>query len=267
MRNDAIGPRTWLLAAVAGWAIVAWVLALFGMGGNIRPLPADPSLAQALPQLRPPAAERLGPIAQYAEINARPLFSERRQPEAFFISGEEGGEQPQSFDFVLSSVLITPGLKMAILQTKEGGESVRVKLGESPESAPNWQLMEINPRSVVIAGPEGRQTLELRVFDGVGGQSPTAAAPPPAAMPTGPVQQVQPPRRSTGSTADSAKPSAVPADATPAQAESATAPAPEPELTTEQQMDLIRKRIEARRAQLREQGQVPPPPPQNKTNK
>lgn len=261
MRTDAIGPRTWLLAACAGWAILAWLLALFGMGGSIRPLPADPSLVQALPQLRPPAAERLGPMAQYAEINARPLFSERRQPEPFFISGEEGGEQSQSFDFVLSSVLITPGLKMAILQTTESGESVRVKLGEAPESAPGWQLVEINPRSVVIAGPEGRQTLELRVFDGTGGQAPTPMSPV-APMPTGPVQQVQPPRRATGAAADGSQPQPAQADAmSPA---AGSAPVAEPELTTEQQMDLIRKRIEARRAQLREQGQVPPPP-QNKT--
>lgn len=260
MRTDTIGPRTWLLAALAGWAISAWLLALFGMGGSIRPLPADPSLVQALPQLRPPAAERLGPIAQYSETGARPLFSESRQPEPFFISGEEGGEQPQSFDFVLSSVLITPALKMAILQTTEGGESVRVKLGESPESAPNWQLVEINPRSVVIAGPEGRKTLELRVFDGAGGQPPTAM-PPPASMSTGPVPQVQPPRRSATPTSDGSKPQPAPADAMSPNTENTTAP--EPELTTEQQMDLIRKRIEARRAQLREQ--VPPPPPQNKT--
>lgn len=263
MRTDAIGPRTWLLAALAGWAVLAWLLALFGMGGSIRPLPADPALVQALPQLRPPAAERLGPIAQYSETGARPLFSESRQPVPFFISGEEGGEQPRSFDFVLSSVLITPALKMAILQTTEGGESVRVKLGESPESAPNWQLVEINPRSVVIAGPEGRQTLELRVFDGTGGQAPTAMSSPVSPMPTGPVQQVQPPRRSAAPSADSPKPQPTPADTISPMAEGATAP--QPELTTEQQMDLIRKRIEARRAQLREQGQVPPPPPQNKT--
>lgn len=260
MRTDAIGPRTWLLAALAGWAVLAWLLALFGMGGGIRPLPADPSLVQALPQLRPPAAERLGPMVQYSETAARPLFSESRQPVPFFISGEEGGEQPQSFDFVLSSVLITPALKMAILQTTEGGESVRVKLGESPESAPNWQLVEINPRSVVIAGPEGRKTLELRVFDGTGGQVPTAMSPPVSPMPTGPVQQVQPPRRSAAPTPDSAKSQQAPADAMSPQVESAAA---EPELTTEQQMDLIRKRIEARRAQLREQEQAPPP--QNKT--
>lgn len=260
MRTDAIGPRTWLLAACAGWAVLSWVLALSGMGGSIRPLPADPALVQALPQLRPPAAERLGPMAQYPETAARPLFSENRQPQPFYISGEEG-EQPRSFDFVLSSVLITPTLKMAILQTTEGGQSVRVKLGEAPESAPNWQLVEINPRSVVIAGPEGRQTLELRVFDGAGGQAPTAIAPPAAAMPTGPVQQVQPPRRSATPVADSAKPPPAPDDATSPMVEGAAIE--QPELTTEQQMDLIRKRIEARRAQLREQGQAAPP--QNKT--
>lgn len=263
MRTDAIGPRTWLLAAFAGWAILAWLLALFGMGGSIRPLPADPSLVQALPQLRPPAAERLGPIVQYSETSARPLFSENRQPVPFFISGEEGGEQPQSFDFVLSSVLITPALKMAILQKTEGGESVRVKLGEAPESAPNWQLVEINPRSVVIAGPEGRKTLELRVFDGTGGEPPTAMASPAAPMPSGPMPQVQPPRRSAVPTPDIAKPQSAPIDAMSTQADGTAAPAPE--LTTEQQMDMIRKRIEARRAQLREQGQVQPAPPQNKT--
>ena len=261
MRTDAIGPRTWLLAALAGWAVLAWLLALFGMGGSIRPLPADPTLVQALPQLHAPATERLGPIAQYSETGARPLFSESRQPQPFFISGEEGGEQPRSFDFVLSSVLITPALKMAILQTTEGGESVRVKLGESPESAPNWQLVEINPRSVVIAGPEGRQTLELRVFDGTGGQAPTAMSPPASSPPTGPVQQVQPPRRSTAPAPDGTVPPPGSADAMSPKVDN-TASA-EPELTTEQQMDLIRKRIEARRAQLREQGQVPPPP--NKT--
>ena len=264
MRTDAIGPRTWLLAALAGWALLVWLLALFGMGGSIRPLPADPSLVQALPQLRPSAAERLGPITQYSETSTRPLFSENRQPVPFFISGQEEGEQPQSFDFVLSSVLITPALKMAILQATEGGESVRVKLGEAPESAPNWQLVEINPRSVVITGPEGRKTLELRVFDGTSGQAPTALSPPVASMPTGPVQQVQPPRRSATATPGNARPPLMPGDPMSPMGEGPAAA--EPELTTEQQMDLIRTRIEARRAQLRADEVPPsPPPPQNKT--
>ena len=44
MRIDAFGPRTWLLATLAGWALLVWILALFGMGGQVRPLPDDPSL-------------------------------------------------------------------------------------------------------------------------------------------------------------------------------------------------------------------------------
>ncbi|RZA31541.1 MAG: general secretion pathway protein GspN [Lysobacteraceae bacterium] len=266
MRTDAIGPRTWLLVAVAGWALVAWLLAVAGMGGVIRPLPADPSLVQALPQLRPAAAERLGPLDQYTQMSARPLFSETRQPESFFISGEEGGEQPQSFDFILTSVLITPRLQMAILQGKEGGESVRVKLGDAPESSPNWRVVEIHPRSVVIAGPDGQQTLELRVFDGNGGQPPTTISstnpvPAPVAVPgTAPVAQSQPPRQAPAAGPTQPQPQPGSADAAPAE----SAAAAEPVMTTEQQMDLIRKRIEARRAQLREQGELPPTPDKTK---
>ena len=33
---DAIGPRTWLLATCAGWAVLAWLLALFGMPSQRR---------------------------------------------------------------------------------------------------------------------------------------------------------------------------------------------------------------------------------------
>jgi len=263
MGSDAIGPRTWLLLAAAGWAVLAWVLALSGMGGVIRPLPADPSLVQALPQLQAAAPERLGALAQYGEKSARPLFSESRQPEPFFISGEEGGEQPRTFDFVLSSVLITPGLQLAILQSKDGGESVRVKLGDAPDAAPNWRVIEIRPRSVVLAGPEGQQTLDLRVFDGSGGQAPTpsqAGAPDQSPMPTGPAASGQPARQVPMSPSSGAPPQPS-ADGMPAPATDAAA---EPALTTEQQMDLIRKRIEARRAQLREQGELPPPPDKTK---
>ena len=264
MGSDAIGPRTWLLVALAGWALLAWLLALFGMGGVIRPLPADPSLVRSLPQLQAPAAERLGPLAQYSGMSARPLFSENRQPEPFFISGEQG-EQSQTFDFVLSSVLISPGLQLAILQPRDGGESVRVKLGEAPEPAPIWRVIEIRPRSVVIAGPEGQQTLELRVFDGSGGQPPTASQSGAAAiqpMPGGPVASGQSPKQVP-------TPAAPGLPAQPASTEGMPAPVPndasaEPVLTTEQQMDLIRKRIEARRAQLREQGELPPTPEKTK---
>ena len=60
MRTDAIAPRTWVLATVAGWAVLVWLLALFGLGGRIAPRAADPSLAANLPQPRMAAASRVG---------------------------------------------------------------------------------------------------------------------------------------------------------------------------------------------------------------
>ena len=266
MRIDAFGPRTWLLAALAGWALLAWVLALFGMGGQIRPLADDPSLVNALPKLPQQTPERLGPLAQYSEIAARPLLSQSRKPQPFFIQGQEGVEQPQTFDFVLTSVLITPHLQMAILQPTQGGEGVRLKIGDAPASAQGWRVAEIHPRSVVIEGPEGPRTLELRVFDGLSGQPPSASPVSPASGPP-----VQPPVPGTAVPPPNSPVMTTPSRPTPVSPASTAGPVPpsgsqpqaEAPMTTEQQMDAIRQRIEARRAQLRQQGQAPPPP--NKT--
>lgn len=252
MRTEAFGPRTWLLAGIAAWALLVWLLALFGLGGQIRPLADDPSLAGPLPQLPAQAPERLGPLSDYAQIAARPVTSPDRQPQPFFIAGEQT-EQKREFEYVLSSVLITPKLQLAILQPAGGGEGVRVKVGEAPASQPGWRLVELEPRSAVFDGPDGRRTLELRVFDGAGGMPMTVPAPLPAPPPAGVprASQVLPPQQSSAAPA--------PADAPPPAATSA-----EPVLSTEQQMEAIRKRIEARRAQLREQqGASPSPPDKN----
>ena len=268
MRIDSFGPRSWLLAALAGWALLVWVLALFGLGGQIRPLPDDPSLVSALPKLPQQVPERLGPLAQYSEIAARPLLSQNRKPQPFFISGQEGGEQPQTFDFVLTSVLITPQLQMAILQPTGGGEGVRLKIGEAPDSAQGWRVSEIHPRSVVIEGPEGPRTLELRIFDGLSGQPPSAT---PAS--SGSSAPIQPPGPGTAAPPPGSPVMTTPSRPMPVSPASNAGPVPTPgnepapqveaPVTTEQQMEAIRKRIEARRAQLRQQGQAPPPP--NKT--
>ena len=63
MRLDSVGPRTWLLATLAGWALLAWLLALLGMGGRVSSLADDPALMQSLPQPQPSPPARLGPLA------------------------------------------------------------------------------------------------------------------------------------------------------------------------------------------------------------
>lgn len=250
MRVDNAGPRTWLLAALAGWALLLWLLALFGMGGNIAPLPDDPALSQRLPTPRATAPERIGPPTQYAEIAARPLFAEDRRPQPFSLQPEGEAGQAQAFDFVLTSVLMTPSLKMAIVQPAAGGESIRMKLGEAPAEAQGWRLVALNPRSAVFEGPQGQKTLDLRVFDGQGGEAPTAIASPATAAqrPDQPAVVLDQPAPEPAT-----RPATTPAITTPKPKQPAVAG--EAPMTPEAQMEAIRKRIEARRAQLRAEAQ------------
>lgn len=266
MRVDSAGPRTWLLAAAAGWALLAWVLALAGMGGRVAPMAEDQSLLKALPPLRSASPERLGPLGQYGETAARPLFANDRRPHPFSLQPEGNEAQAKAFDYVLTSVLITPDIKMAILQSPDGAQSLRVKLGEASEAQPAWRLNALNARSAVFVGPEGERTLDLRVFNGVGGEPPTATRPqqPQQPQPVG-IPVIPPP-----------EPAVVDADEQPGAQGPAVAsneppkpqsPAPAAAMTEQAQMDAIRKRIEARRAQLRQealleqQQQKPQQPP------
>lgn len=261
MRIEDAGVRTGWLATVAGWAVVGWLLAVAGMGGRVEALPDDPTLLRPLPPLPPPRADRLGPLNQYDQFVDRPLFSADRRPHPFYLQGEGEEEGGSPFDFVLTSVLITPTVKLAILQPADGSQAVRVRLDEAPESHPAWQLVALGARSAVFEGPEGRRELALRVFDGVGGQPPTpVSGPPPGEATPGqprPVAPVAPP------VPDAA---AVP-PARPAQRSAADATTDAPEATREAvpmtdqaQMDAIRQRIQARREQLRRQNANPPPP-------
>jgi general secretion pathway protein N len=266
MRVDDAGARTWLLAAVAAWAVLAWLLAVFGMGGRIEPLADDPSLVKPVPALPAGSVSRIGPIAQYAEIGARPLFSTDRRPKPFSLKGDaDGTDAGKEFDYQLTSVLITPNLQMAILQPPDGSESARVKLGEAPEKHPAWRLSEVNARSAVFDGPSGQRTLDLRVFDGIGGQPPTAIGrngqPPAQAVP------ITPPVDGNGNGISPA-PITTPSRPMPTAPvppgtikPSAAAPATStPPMTEQAQMEAIRQRIQARRAQLRQQSQPTQPP-------
>jgi general secretion pathway protein N len=242
MRFDSAGPRTWLLAGAASWAILALVLALVGMGRDEDTLADDPSLVRPLPALPKPVPERLGPLTQYAEIANRPLFADDRRPHPFSLQPEGEETQAKAFDYTLTSVIITPTFKMAILKAPDGNtQPLRVKVGEPHEQLPGWQLQSVSPRSAVFVGPEGERTLELGVFDGVGGEAPTMASAPPSPD-AAPVEPPPP-----AAVADAAAPPAPDPNASRPQ------PAPQQQQTEQAQMDAIRKRIEARRAQLRQE--------------
>ncbi len=108
MRIDDAGLRTGWLAVAAGWAVAAWLLALVGMGGRIDPLADDPTLLQPLPALPAQAAGASAPWPQY-DRDRRAAAVHPRPPAAAVLPGRRGragGRSP--FDFILTSVLITP---------------------------------------------------------------------------------------------------------------------------------------------------------------
>lgn len=252
--------RSWVLAAIAGWALLMLVLALAGLGGRIATLPLGPPVP--LPALGAAASVApLEPLDRYAEISSRPLFSTNRQPQPFFLEGQGQEQASNDFDFVLSSVLITRNTRLAIVQPTQGGASVRFRQGEAEPAHPRWRLVDVQPRSATFEGPDGVRTLELRVFDGRGGQPPTRSSPPapPQGAPGAPpaAASAQPPRPPV------APPAAAPAPAPAVDREAARAaqqasgeqPAP-----SDEQVEAIRRRIQARREQLRQQTTAPNSP-------
>lgn len=255
MRADRIAPVTWLLAAAAAWAVLGAALAWAGMGGRIAPADAASIATQPLPQ--PVADANAIAPAPFDAFASRPPFAQDRSPHPFVLpgSGSDARADASAFDYVLTSVLITPRLRMAIVEPASGGESVRVRDGESAEGLGGWRLVELRPRAAVFEGPGGRRELDLRVWaggDGAGALAPGAMPmPPPPSMPPPPPQPMQA-SRAVSPSARMATGAAAP----PAGAE--IAPPATPDATqVAQQMDAIRRRIEARRAQLRRETQQP----------
>lgn len=263
MRIAEAPPRTWLLAVLAGWALCLWLLSLLGMAGSIDRLDEDPSMLRSLPGAFEPAPERLGALQQYAEPASRPLFTDDRRPQPFLIDPmAEAGDGSGEFDFVLTSVLRTPTLEMVILQPSGGGRSLGVKVGESPEGLPAWSLGSVSARGAVFAGPDGEVRMELRQFDGVGGEAPTRMTVAPEREPQpGVTAAPQPmpddpdmPMVVTDATSTDG-PVAGSQQAGPQGEEVVSGSETAPSRTSQEQVEAIRKRIEERRARLRAQAQ------------
>ncbi|MBY4596651.1 hypothetical protein K3217_14025 [bacterium BD-1] len=223
---DQLRPAGALLAALAAWSVGLLLLALAGLGARFAPHPDDPAVAPPMPRVElAEVGSRLGPASDYAEVGNRPLLNADRRPAAVAAAGDS--EAP--LDWVLSGVLLAGDFKAAMLQSPDGSRSQRVRAGELVEGTA-WRLVALEPRRASFEGPQGRRELDLRVFDGSGEAKPSAV---PASAP----------RATAGPATTPAAPAAAPAPA---------APAAEGELSQEQQVEAIRRRIEARRAQMRE---------------
>ena len=237
---DAFRPLTLLLGAVCLWALSVLILALAGLGSRF-PAATSDGKVPPLPSISLNRSQsRLGPMAEYLEVGERPLMTSNRRPAPqLAVDGDAGAAD---LDVMLTSVLITPRLQLAILTGNKDGASRRVRVGQTVEGS-NWRLLSLEPRRAVIEGPSGQRTLELRVFDGKGGEMPTAAIAPagnkeagqgaqsPASVPTTPALPQQPITEPNVNGQLVAQPAAT--------------------VSQEQQVEAIRRRIEARRAQMR----------------
>jgi general secretion pathway protein N len=254
---DVLRPASMVIGAVCLWAVSVLMLALAGLGARVEGsgAPADPP---ALPQVSLTAApSRLTALVDYAEVGQRPLMSPDRRPAPVAAAG--GSDE---LDVMLTSVMLTPRLQLAILTGNTDQRSYRVRVGDTVEGS-NWRLAQLDARRAVLEGPGGQRTLELRVFDGQGGQPPTPLAGGAVASDT-PDGDRPRPATAGGQDPEVAAPTSIPrppsATATAPRRPQETNPTqsatPQPPSSQDAQIEAIRRRIEARRAQMRAEAEA-----------
>lgn len=235
---DTFRLPTLLLGAICLWAVSLLVLALAGLGSRF-PAAAKDAGPPPIPVVSLTRSQsRLGPIGNYLEVGERPLMTADRRPAPVLAVDGQAGDS--DLDVTLTSVLITSKLQLAILTSNKDAMSYRVRVGETVQGS-NWRLVQLEPRKAVIEGPSGQRVLELRVFDGKGGEAPT-----PLAASTG-----SPVPRQNGDGSDAQPSSGAPSSQPPPPPTPDMAAQSPTQVSQDQQVEAIRRRIEARRAQMR----------------
>ena len=251
----------WLLAAVAAWALGVAIIALTGFGGRYRLHPADPSLEPELPSAivqaaRPP----LGALELYSEAADRPLFYPDRKPVQVRVGNDVAAQQP--LNVVLTSIIITPTLRMAIVHDTASNKSLRVREGKQLEGGPaGWKLVAVSNKQAVFESSQGRTTLDLRVFNGQGGEAPTPNGLTPQAVSTANISNMfsAPPPNAGRPVA--APPVILGTPPAPPMSDTDQAAAAErQDAVARAQAESIRQRIEARRQQAQDAAAAAPPP-------
>ena len=255
----------WLLAAVAAWALGVTILALAGFGGRYRLHPDDPSLVPPLPSATVQVGQSpLGPLELYAEAANRPLFYPDRKPAQVKVGNAADAQQP--LNVVLTSIIITPTLRMAIVRDTASGKSLRVREGQPLEGGPaGWKLVAISRQQAVFEGGQGRSTLDLRVFNGQGGEPPTPNGLTPQAISAANISNMfaNPPKPNTMQPGILGAAPIMPTAPMSDTDEAAAAERRGVEAVVRAQADSIRQRIEARRKQAQDAA-TPAPPPSEK---
>ena len=153
---NAAGQRTlstWLGGACVLAAVVLCTL-LAGVGRGIAwgdiPPAREPGHARVV-AMPPPE-----PLARFAEVWQRPLFAADRKP-AMVVTGDAAVSLG---DLQLTGIILTPTLRMALLQNAAGDQAVRVREGAAMPDG-RWTLATLSPRSAIFDNGGERKELSL----------------------------------------------------------------------------------------------------------
>ena len=227
---------TVVLGAIAGVLAALAVAQQFGLGSGYSLLPPAPPperVAASAPKVEGP---KLQTWEMYADLIQRPMFNEDRKPTPPPGEKESGGSQTvQPLAVTLTGIILTNGVKLAMVRDNASGKSLRLRVGMAlPGEQSGWKVADVLARSAVFEGAGQRQEIKLQVND----KGSPMVAPPIAAVPQPPPQPANP---------------GQPAQPQPQPAVAGTQPdfTPPPAANA----DEIRRRIEERRKQLREDAQ------------
>lgn len=202
----------------------------FGLGAGYR-LPESGRGDPAAPLALNREVFKLPSWGDYAIVLDRPIFNEDRKPTPISDTAATGKTEEATakpLNATLTSIILTPDVKLAIVKNNDTGESEVIRMGRPLKGEQNgWTLVEVSPRGATFEGQGlGRQALELAVNEASSG-----------------VQMVPPGAVNPG------KP--VPAPVSAANGK----PGPETDASSQAHAEEIRRRIEERRRQLREEAE------------
>ena len=232
MASSGIRLLLLLLGTLALWALLALVATWLGLGGRFSLHPEDLSRVEAVPVVKLAGkATQMPDMDRYAAISQRPLFNSDRLPFVGESSGDDEAvveeEVLMPLDATLTGVIkIGEDTAIALIKGNKSGESQSVKVGENLQGDLSiYKLVELEPRKAVFDGPRGRSELEMETFSGKGGTPSTAMRKPAEDAPT----------------EDSGRPEDADSSAD--------------NNSPEAQAERIRRRIEERRRQMREEAE------------
>ena len=177
---------TTALGAACGVLLLIALLQYAGVGRRYGWAPDDPASEPQLPGGTVDEKPlKLPPASAFAEVQAHPLFNEDRQPTP--ADASEGTEAaPQNpLNIMLTGIVSTSSVKIAMVQDKARNQSVALKVGMPLEGdQASWTLVEVKPRSVVFRSAANERT-EVELETAVT-QPPKPAAPAHNSRPTTP---------------------------------------------------------------------------------